>query len=160
VRTANTITVNLRLLTAVPSDLLAPDAWKGSYAIFAAQGNFSTKRRKWDSTPRHLPRPQLQLIKFRHESLHSILSNFDLDICSFAFNGKNVYALDRAREALTAGRISAPLEHRVWRTYDRLLKYCCRGFSIHIPDLHFIVDSAELLAEGRIVVIGMFLMLL
>jgi len=88
------------------------------------------------------------LIKFRNDSIHSILASFDLDICCFAYDGKEVYALDQAREAVTSGQISAPLEHRSWRAHERLLKYVSRGFGIRIPNLNFPVDGAALLTEG------------
>jgi len=50
-------------------------------------------RSVFDWTAKHLPLPHFQVIKFYNDSIHTLLAGFDVDICSFAFDGTNVLAM-------------------------------------------------------------------
>jgi len=151
VQTANTITVDFRHRPASTADFITPDAWKGEYEAIIGEHKKKPSSRLKLPFAQPLPRPQIQLIQFHNHPPHSILSTFDIDLCSFAFDGQDVHALDRARQAITSGRISAPLQHRAWRSCSRLLKYCAREYALHVPDLDWSIDNSELLAEGAVV---------
>jgi len=155
IQTANTLTVDLRVRIAASSESISPQCFTTTYA--AVEEKHKQAFQAAMPQRNHLPSTVIQIIKFRNESMETILSAFDIDVCAFGYNGKDVFASNRAREALTTGRISAPLEHHSWRTHERLLKYCARGFGLRVPDLDVFIDISALLAEGDTCTIVVFL---
>jgi len=105
----------------------------------------------------HLPRPQIQLVRRSYRSLHHVLSTFDVGPCGFAYDGSTVWALDSARESLSSGVIVASSEFRSFQYEDRLLKYCCRGFALSIPELDLNRIAPNLAEQGMFLCVGILM---
>ncbi|KAE8241244.1 hypothetical protein A4X13_0g7500 [Tilletia indica] len=73
----------------------------------------------------------IQVILTIYRSLTEILSNFDLSICSMAFNGKDVFMLPRAIQALHTGYLPVS-DYIVGSSPARFLKYGQRGYGTSI----------------------------
>ena len=83
------------------------------------------------------------LFPFRHtqvvlriyQSPAEILMGFDIDACAVGFDGRNVYALPRAKRAIIKQYNLVDLSRRSLTYETRLLKYSKRGFEVKVPDL-------------------------
>ena len=58
---------------------------------------------------------------------------FDVDSCTFGFDGKKAYTLPRGRRSLTKGFNLVDLSRRSLTYEHRLLKYSKRGFAVLVP---------------------------
>jgi hypothetical protein len=75
----------------------------------------------------------IQVILRIYKSPTEIISGFDIDACAVVFDGFDVYALPRARRAITK-RYNMVDPDRQSYTYEyRLFKYATRGFRVCIP---------------------------
>lgn len=80
-------------------------------------------------------RKEIQVILRLYQTPSEVLHGFDVDCCSLGFDGKKIWATQRALYALTRGyntinfgRLSPSYEYR-------LVKYGTRGMSIRVPNL-------------------------
>ena len=81
------------------------------------------------------PYRHTQVILRIYQSPAEILMGFDIDCCCVGFNGSTVYALPRARRALTKQYNLVDLSRRSLTYETRLQKYSKRGFEVKIPSL-------------------------
>lgn len=65
-----------------------------------------------------------------------MLVGFDVDACSFGFDGQRVWATPRAVAASLTQTNTVEMTRRSPSYEMRLAKYAERGFEIYIPDLH------------------------
>lgn len=68
-----------------------------------------------------------------YKSPAEVLMGFDIDSCSVGYDGKNVYALERACRAITRGFNLVDMSRRSLTYEQRLFKYSKRGFAVAIP---------------------------
>lgn len=87
------------------------------------------------SIVRGFPHRNIQIIFRLYKSPAEILLGFDVDACSVGFDGKKVWATERAKRAINKKynlvnptRRSSSYEYRLW-------KYSKRGFGVCIPNL-------------------------
>ncbi|KAL6076304.1 Ankyrin [Balamuthia mandrillaris] len=81
------------------------------------------------------PNRHIQIILRLYKSPAEVLLGFDIDCCTFGFDGKNVWAMERGYRALTK-RYNLVNPTRRSSTYEsRLLKYAKRGFIVAVPNL-------------------------
>ena len=79
------------------------------------------------------PYRKIQVITRLYHSVEQILLGFDIDCCSFAYDGKKVVSIPRAVRAVQT-RCNTVDPSRQSITYEsRLFKYAKRGFKIAIP---------------------------
>eukprot|EP00339_Tiarina_fusa_P029651 CAMPEP_0117004946 /NCGR_PEP_ID=MMETSP0472-20121206/5747_1 /TAXON_ID=693140 ORGANISM="Tiarina fusus, Strain LIS" /NCGR_SAMPLE_ID=MMETSP0472 /ASSEMBLY_ACC=CAM_ASM_000603 /LENGTH=1154 /DNA_ID=CAMNT_0004706065 /DNA_START=652 /DNA_END=4116 /DNA_ORIENTATION=- len=81
------------------------------------------------------PYRHTQIILRIYKSPAEILMGFDIDCCCVGFNGKQVFALPRARRALTKQFNLVDLSRRSLTYEIRLHKYSKRGFRVKVPTL-------------------------
>ncbi len=75
----------------------------------------------------------VQIILRIYKSPAEVLMGFDLDCCTFGYDGSQVWALPRARRAIAA-RMNLVDVDRQSTTYEvRLFKYAKRGFRVGVP---------------------------
>jgi hypothetical protein len=75
----------------------------------------------------------IQIILRIYKSPAEILMGFDLDCCTIGYDGKQVWALPRARRAIST-RMNLIDVDRQSTTYEvRLFKYAKRGFRVGVP---------------------------
>ena len=81
--------------------------------------------------------PPVQVILQTYESAESLLLNFDIDSCSFAYRpgGSSVYATERGLRALRFSCNVADTDHYSKSYCRRLEKYSGRGFAVGVPGL-------------------------
>jgi len=104
----------------------------------AAAGNYSNRRTT-----------RIEIVKRSYDNSEDALRAIEVDVCAFSYNGRGVFATNRARAALTTGRICAPIQHSLWREPKRLIQCCADGFALWIPDLQFEVNANDLALEGE-----------
>lgn len=79
------------------------------------------------------PFKSIQIILRWFKSPAEIILGFDVDSCCVGFDGKNVYASDRFKRAMTK-RYNLFNKTRISPIYEkRIYKYALRGFSLIIP---------------------------
>lgn len=89
------------------------------------------------------PYRKIQIILRAYHSIEQVISGFDIDCCSVAYDGTNVYAIPRFLRAL-ATRQNIIDETRASTTYEyRLLKYMRRGFSVGVSHTTFTQEVAR-----------------
>lgn len=81
------------------------------------------------------PYRHTQVILRLYKSPAQVLLGFDVDCCTFGYDGNTVWAMERGRRALTK-RYNLVNPSRRSLTYEsRLFKYSKRGFAVAVPDL-------------------------
>ena len=81
------------------------------------------------------PYRHTQIILRIYQSPAEVLMGFDIDCCGVGFDGKNVYALPRARRALTKQYNLVDLSRRSLTYEMRLHKYSTRGYEVKVPGM-------------------------
>ncbi|CAG8569665.1 18096_t:CDS:10 [Rhizophagus irregularis] len=81
------------------------------------------------------PYRHIQIILRLYNSPSEILTGFDVDCCCVGFDGKNVWALPRAHQAIIKQCNTVDLTRRSPSYEMRLVKYAERGFEIKVPSL-------------------------
>ncbi|CAG8440942.1 1066_t:CDS:10 [Ambispora gerdemannii] len=81
------------------------------------------------------PYRHIQIVLRSYQSPSEVLTGFDVDCCSVGFDGKNVWALARAHQAITKQCNVVDLTRRSPSYEMRLAKYAERGFEIKVPSL-------------------------
>ncbi|PKC72506.1 hypothetical protein RhiirA1_313805, partial [Rhizophagus irregularis] len=81
------------------------------------------------------PYRHIQIILRLYNSPSEILTGFDVDCCCVGFDGKNVWALPRAHQAIIKQCNTVYLTRRSPSYEMRLVKYAERGFEIKVPSL-------------------------
>ena len=81
------------------------------------------------------PRRHIQIVLRLNESPEQIIEEFDVDVCSVFYDGKDVYGIDRSCRAFSTRVNVVDLSFRSWSYEKRLIKYAKRGFSIGVPGL-------------------------
>eukprot|EP00698_Gefionella_okellyi_P001540 TRINITY_DN1146_c0_g1_i5.p1 TRINITY_DN1146_c0_g1~~TRINITY_DN1146_c0_g1_i5.p1 ORF type:complete len:1217 (+),score=226.35 TRINITY_DN1146_c0_g1_i5:261-3653(+) len=84
------------------------------------------------------PVRHVQIVLRLYKSPAEVLMGFDIDACTVAFDGTDVWALPRARRALNKQMNVIDVSRRSLTYESRLFKYAKRGFAVAIPslDLH------------------------
>lgn len=84
-----------------------------------------------------------QIILRLYKSPAEILMGFDVDCCCVGYDGKDVYALPRAKRALTKRYNLVDMSRRSLTYETRLYKYAKRGFAVAVPGLiRYLVDPS------------------
>lgn len=81
------------------------------------------------------PTRHIQIVLRLYKSISEILTGFDVDCSSFAYDGTQVYGTPRAITAFVTQTNTIDLTRRSPSYESRLSKYAHRGFEIHWPDL-------------------------
>ena len=81
------------------------------------------------------PRRHIQIVLRLNESPEQIIEEFDVDVCSVYYDGKDVYGIDRSIRAFSTRVNVVDLSYRSWSYEKRLIKYAKRGFAIGVPGL-------------------------
>lgn len=81
------------------------------------------------------PQRHIQIVLRLNESPEQIIEEFDIDVCSVYYDGKNVYGIDRSCRAFSTRVNMIDLSFRSWSYEKRLIKYAKRGFAIGVPGL-------------------------
>ena len=81
------------------------------------------------------PRRHIQIVLRLHDSPEQIIEEFDVDVCSVYYDGKDVYGIDRSCRAFSTRVNLVDLSFRSWSYEKRLIKYAKRGFAIGVPGL-------------------------
>ncbi|CAB4474476.1 ankyrin [Rhizophagus irregularis] len=81
------------------------------------------------------PYRHIQIILRLYNSSSEVLTGFDVDCCSVGFDGKNVWALPRAHQAIIKQCNVIDLTRRSPSYEMRLAKYTERGFEIKVHSL-------------------------
>ncbi|KAI8049744.1 ankyrin repeat-containing domain protein [Syncephalis plumigaleata] len=81
------------------------------------------------------PYRHIQIVLRLYRSPAEVLMGFDVDCCSVGYDGKRVWALPRAREAIIRCQNRVDLTRRSPSYEVRLAKYSGRGFEILVPGL-------------------------
>jgi len=165
--TRNTITIDLRSLRAEEEDF--PDLLRAECSLNPMRTPVQTAAKPTctiaqilvlddcpftDVDSDRLPTlsaPQIQVLRRSYRSLQEVVSGFDISVCGFAFDGKNVFARDDAREAMSTGVILGTSEQRSFQYEARLLKYAARGWALNIPQLDFKRISPNLEEQGNLI---------
>ncbi|RIA84952.1 ankyrin repeat-containing domain protein [Glomus cerebriforme] len=79
------------------------------------------------------PYRHIQIVLRLYKSPSEILTGFDVDCCCVGFDGKNVWALPRAHQAIIKQCNMIDLTRRSPSYEMRLAKYTERGFEIKVP---------------------------
>jgi ankyrin repeat protein len=91
------------------------------------------------------PLPNVQVVLAPYGSVAHLLFTTDIDCTAIAFDGQDLWATPRAREAIRYRRnVVRPEKYSVrgeWRTEARLLKYAARGFRVLDPGVAEITPS-------------------
>eukprot|EP01129_Flabellula_baltica_P012849 TRINITY_DN5867_c0_g1_i1.p1 TRINITY_DN5867_c0_g1~~TRINITY_DN5867_c0_g1_i1.p1 ORF type:complete len:1757 (+),score=367.23 TRINITY_DN5867_c0_g1_i1:16-5286(+) len=82
------------------------------------------------------PIPHIQIILRLYKSPAEILMGFDIDACCIGYDGNKVWALPRAKRAITKRYNLVDMSRRSLTYESRLYKYAKRGFSVAVPGLH------------------------
>lgn len=82
----------------------------------------------------HYPNRLVQIICRQYRSPGQVLLGFDLDSCAVGYNGKDVYAMDRFRRAITKRYNLVNKSRRSLNYESRLFKYAQRGFAVLVPN--------------------------
>lgn len=79
----------------------------------------------------------VQVIKKIRKSPYDIVSSFDLDICQFIFDGKRLWATQRALYAANHKKLYIVPENvrTMEYTYNRARKYMRRGYKLLMPGI-------------------------
>ena len=81
------------------------------------------------------PKRTIQIVLRIYKNIREILSGFDLDSCTFAYDGNNVWTIPRGHRAICY-QLNIMDPGRQSTTYEfRSIKYASRGFAIGIPGL-------------------------
>ncbi|CAK9095401.1 Uncharacterized protein R883 [Durusdinium trenchii] len=81
------------------------------------------------------PHRHIQIVLRLYSSVLEILSGFDVDCCTFAFDGMQVYATPRGVHSLLTGVNTIDLSRRSTSFEMRLAKYGSRGFGALAEDV-------------------------
>ncbi|RIA80590.1 hypothetical protein C1645_701466 [Glomus cerebriforme] len=81
------------------------------------------------------PHRHIQIVLRLYNTPSEVLTGFDVDCCSVGFDGKNVWALPRAHQAIIKQCNMIDLTRRSPSYEMRLAKYAERGFEIKVPSL-------------------------
>jgi hypothetical protein len=81
------------------------------------------------------PVRHVQIVLRIYKSISEILTGFDVDCSTAAFDGKQVYASPRALAAYMTQINTIDLTRRSPSYENRLSKYAQRGFEVHWPSL-------------------------
>ncbi|GBB92606.1 hypothetical protein RclHR1_02030009 [Rhizophagus clarus] len=81
------------------------------------------------------PSRHIQIVLRLYNSPSEILTGFDVDCCCVGFDGRNVWALPRAHQAIIKQCNTVDLTRRSPSYEMRLAKYAGRGFEIKVPSL-------------------------
>eukprot|EP01063_Lacrimia_lanifica_P029653 TRINITY_DN4571_c0_g1_i1.p1 TRINITY_DN4571_c0_g1~~TRINITY_DN4571_c0_g1_i1.p1 ORF type:complete len:1795 (+),score=613.03 TRINITY_DN4571_c0_g1_i1:74-5458(+) len=79
------------------------------------------------------PYRHVQVVLRLYSSPYEVLAGFDVDACTFAYDGKKVYTTCRGHYALLTGYNTIDLSRRSPSYEMRLAKYASRGFAVHVP---------------------------
>jgi len=81
-------------------------------------------------------RPLVQIVLRIYSSPAEVLLGFDIDSCCVGYDGKDVWALQRAQRAISR-RYNLVDPTRQSKSYEaRLVKYARRGFTVAVPGLN------------------------
>jgi hypothetical protein len=78
----------------------------------------------------------VQVILRLYNSIAQVISGFDIDSCTIAFNGKNFYAMPRFIRSLVLGYNIADPERQSTSYPQRLYKFLNRGINIAFPGIN------------------------
>ena len=81
---------------------------------------------------------------------------FDIDSCTFGFDGEKVWTLPRGRRALNKRYNLVDLSRRSLTYEYRLQKYSKRGFGVRIPNYQPDRVQQGLFSESRLVKVSFF----
>lgn len=87
-----------------------------------------------DEDIKYLNFREVQVILRLYKSISEILHGFDVDSCGFGWDGKNIWATQRAIHSITK-RFNVVNFERLSPSYEyRLVKYAARGIPIYVPN--------------------------
>lgn len=81
------------------------------------------------------PYRHVQIILRLYRSPAEVLLGFDIDACTFGFDGRSVWAMERGRRALNKRYNLVNKSRRSMIYEQRLFKYSKRGFAVAVPNL-------------------------
>jgi hypothetical protein len=81
------------------------------------------------------PYRHVQIILRLYRSPAEVLLGFDIDACTFGFDGRDVWAMERGRRALNKRYNLVNKSRRSMIYEQRLFKYSKRGFAVAVPNL-------------------------
>jgi len=81
------------------------------------------------------PYRHVQIVLRLYKSPAEVLLGFDIDACCIGYDGKDVWAMERFRRALTKRYNLVNVSRRSLTYEQRLAKYAKRGFAVAVPNL-------------------------
>eukprot|EP00008_Paramoeba_atlantica_P010744 CAMPEP_0201480894 /NCGR_PEP_ID=MMETSP0151_2-20130828/5266_1 /ASSEMBLY_ACC=CAM_ASM_000257 /TAXON_ID=200890 /ORGANISM="Paramoeba atlantica, Strain 621/1 / CCAP 1560/9" /LENGTH=1568 /DNA_ID=CAMNT_0047862883 /DNA_START=283 /DNA_END=4989 /DNA_ORIENTATION=+ len=97
------------------------------------------------------PFRHIQIILRMYTGPAEVLMGFDIDSCTFGFDGEKVWTLPRGRRALNKRYNLVDLSRRSLTYEYRLQKYSKRGFGVRIPNYQPDRVQQGLFSESRLV---------
>ena len=79
------------------------------------------------------PYRHIQIVLRLYASPYEVLAGFDVDACTFAYDGTNVWTSPRGHHALVSGYNTIDVTRRSPSYEMRLAKYSKRGFGVAVP---------------------------
>eukprot|EP01063_Lacrimia_lanifica_P029654 TRINITY_DN4571_c0_g2_i2.p1 TRINITY_DN4571_c0_g2~~TRINITY_DN4571_c0_g2_i2.p1 ORF type:complete len:1958 (+),score=649.53 TRINITY_DN4571_c0_g2_i2:78-5951(+) len=79
------------------------------------------------------PYRHVQVVLRLYSSPYEVLAGFDVDACTVAYDGKDVFTTCRGHHALLTGYNTIDMSRRSPSYEMRLAKYASRGFAVHVP---------------------------
>eukprot|EP00698_Gefionella_okellyi_P025514 TRINITY_DN9375_c0_g1_i8.p1 TRINITY_DN9375_c0_g1~~TRINITY_DN9375_c0_g1_i8.p1 ORF type:complete len:1171 (-),score=273.51 TRINITY_DN9375_c0_g1_i8:27-3338(-) len=93
------------------------------------------------------PYRHVQIILRLYQNMQEVIMGFDIDCCAVCYDGKDVYALPRARRAINKQYNVFDASRRSLTYEQRLFKYSQRGFAVQVPALDSKAVNANALAH-------------